>query len=117
MSLPWRCGLLTWPSTGEPRVPVQPDGTIVVPLLKNPVAASGKTIQNLRKDKGLEVLDKISIEVERNGHEDVITALMDYKEYISNETQALSMELKDKLADGTEVDMDDFRLKVEISKK
>ncbi|HUP79092.1 MAG TPA: polysaccharide biosynthesis/export family protein [Pirellula sp.] len=37
-------------SIKQPRVPVQPDGTIVVPLLKNPVAASGKTIQNLRKD-------------------------------------------------------------------
>jgi len=34
----------------QPRVPVQPDGTIIVPLLKAPVAASGKTIQSLRKD-------------------------------------------------------------------
>ena len=46
-----------------------------------------------------------------------ITALMDYKDYISSETQALSMELKDKLADGTEVDMDDFTLKVRVEIK
>ena len=37
-------------SIRQVRVPVQPDGTVIVPLLKNPMAASGKTIQNLRKD-------------------------------------------------------------------
>ena len=37
-------------SIKQVRVPVQPDGTVIVPLLKNPVAASGKTIQTLRKD-------------------------------------------------------------------
>ena len=37
-------------SIRQVRVPVQPDGTIIVPLLKNPMPASGKTIQNLRKD-------------------------------------------------------------------
>jgi polysaccharide export outer membrane protein len=37
-------------SIRQARVPVQPDGTIIVPLLKAPVPASGKTIQALRKD-------------------------------------------------------------------
>ena len=37
-------------SIRQAKVPVQPDGTIIVPLLKAPVAASGKTIQALRKD-------------------------------------------------------------------
>jgi polysaccharide export outer membrane protein len=37
-------------SIKQARVPVQPDGTVIVPLLKAPVQASGKTIQALRKD-------------------------------------------------------------------
>jgi isoleucyl-tRNA synthetase len=71
-------------------------------------------IQNLRKDMGLEVLDKIGIEVERDG-EVVTAALTEFRDYISSETQALTLELKEKLSDGTEVDVDDFMLKVKIS--
>jgi isoleucyl-tRNA synthetase len=71
-------------------------------------------IQNLRKDMGLEVLDKIGIEVERDG-EAVTRALTEFSEYISSETQALTLELKEKLSEATEVDMDDFMLKVKIS--
>lgn len=73
-------------------------------------------VQNLRKDLGLEVLDKIAIEVEK-GEEVASAALSEFKEYISTETQALSLELKDKLSDAAEVDMDDFVLKVKIKKQ
>lgn len=34
----------------QARVPIQPDGSIIVPMLKAPMQASGKTIQTLRKD-------------------------------------------------------------------
>ena len=37
-------------SIKQARVPIQPDGTVIVPLLKTPMDASGKTIQTLRKD-------------------------------------------------------------------
>jgi isoleucyl-tRNA synthetase len=65
---------------------------------------------------GLEVLDKIGIEVERDG-EVVTAALTEHRDYISTETQALSLDLKDRLPEATEVDMDDFMLKVKISLK
>ncbi|WP_276367444.1 isoleucine--tRNA ligase [Chryseolinea sp. H1M3-3] len=71
-------------------------------------------VQNLRKEQGLEVLDKISIEVEKDG-EAVTAALTEFSDYISTETQALTLELKDSIADATEVDMDEFVLKVRIS--
>jgi isoleucyl-tRNA synthetase len=61
----------------------------------------------------MEVLDKISIEVEKDG-EVVTNALTEFKEYISTETQAYTLELKDTLADATEVDMDEFVLKIRI---
>lgn len=71
-------------------------------------------VQNLRKDLGLAVLDKINIEVERDG-EVLTSALMSYREYISTETQALSLELKDSLPEAEEIDMDDFMLRIKIS--
>ena len=71
-------------------------------------------VQNLRKELGLAVLDKINIEVERDG-EVLNSALTSYREYISAETQALSLELKDKVTDANEVDMDDFMLRIKIS--
>jgi isoleucyl-tRNA synthetase len=41
--------------------------------------------------------------------------LTEHKDYISTETQALSLDLREKLSEATEVDMDDFMLKVKIS--
>jgi isoleucyl-tRNA synthetase len=67
----------------------------------------------LRKEQGLEVLDKISIEVEKDG-EAVTDALTTFKDYISTETQAYTLELKDTLANATSVDMDEFVLKIRI---
>jgi isoleucyl-tRNA synthetase len=71
-------------------------------------------VQNMRKDLGLAVLDKINIEVERDG-EALTSALTSYKDYISTETQAITLELKDKVNGGEEIDMDDFSLRIKIS--
>jgi isoleucyl-tRNA synthetase len=71
-------------------------------------------VQNLRKEMGFAVLDKITIEVERNG-EPVASALTQYCEYIQHETQAIRLELKDTVQDAAEVDMDEFKLNVKIS--
>ncbi|HZI24344.1 MAG TPA: isoleucine--tRNA ligase, partial [Chryseolinea sp.] len=73
-------------------------------------------VQNLRKEQGMEVLDKISIEVEKDG-EAVTAALTEFRDYISTETQAIALELKEKISDATEVDMDEFVLKIRISVK
>lgn len=106
-----------WSVASEGGITVALDITITNELRKEGIARDFvNRIQNLRKDMGLEVLDKIAIEVERDG-EAVTSALTDFKEYISTETQALSLELKEKLADGTEVDMDEFMLKVKIQVK
>jgi hypothetical protein len=45
----------------------------------------------------------------------VTSALISYKDYISAETQALKLELKDKISGAAEVDMDEFMLKIKIS--
>ena len=73
-------------------------------------------IQNHRKDMGLEVLDKIAIEVEKPGDAIVRAALIEFIDYIQSETQALRLELKDSLPSGSEVDLDEFKVKVFVLK-
>ena len=106
-----------WSVASEGALTVALDITITESLRKEGIARDFvNRVQNLRKDMGLEVLDKIGIEVERDG-EVVTAALTEFKEYISTETQALSLDLKDKLSEATEVDMDEFMLKIKIQVK
>jgi isoleucyl-tRNA synthetase len=106
-----------WAVATEGGITVALDINITEELKKEGIARDFvNRIQNLRKDMGLEVLDKINIEVERDG-ELVTSALTSFKDYISTETQALTLELKDKLTDASEVDMDEFVLKVKINLK
>jgi isoleucyl-tRNA synthetase len=106
-----------WAVATEGGITVALDVNITEDLKREGIARDFvNRVQNLRKDMGLEVLDKIGIEVERDG-ELVTAALTEFKEYISVETQALSLELKDKVADAADVEMDEFQLKVKISVK
>jgi len=106
-----------WSVANEGPLTVALDITITDDLKKEGIARDFvNRIQNMRKDMGLEVLDKIGIEVEKDG-EVVTTAITEFKDYIRVETQALTLEFKEKVADATEVDMDEFSLKVKISVK
>lgn len=106
-----------WAVASEGAVTVALDINITDALRREGIARDFvNRIQNLRKDMGLEVLDKIGIEVERDG-EFVTAALTEFRDYISTETQALSLDLRETIAEATEVDMDEFMLKVRISVK
>jgi isoleucyl-tRNA synthetase len=103
-----------WSVASENGLTVALDITLTDELKREGIARDFvNRVQNLRKDMGLQVLDKIAIEVEKDG-EIMTAALMEYKEYISTETQAVSLELKSTVAGATEVDMDEFVLKVMI---
>jgi isoleucyl-tRNA synthetase len=104
-----------WAVASENGLTVALDIRVTEALKKEGIARDFvNRVQNLRKEQGLEVLDKISIEVEKDG-EAVTAALTEFKDYISTETQALKLELKENIANATEVDMDEFVLKVKIS--
>ena len=104
-----------WSVASEGGVTVALDIVLTEELKREGIARDFvNRIQNLRKDMGLDVLDKILIEVEQNG--EAITAITEFKEYISTETQAVKLELKEKLLEATEVDMDEFVLKVKLAK-
>ncbi len=70
-------------------------------------------IQNLRKDIGLEVQDKIMIELQKN--EAFLNAALEAnKEYICRETQALGLEIKESIIEGKLLEIDDLKLLVNI---
>lgn len=74
-------------------------------------------VQNLRKEMGLEVLDKIRIELESgDAGQHALQAVRTFTGYITRETQALSLDVREGIADSVEVDMDDFVLKVRVTK-
>ncbi len=74
-------------------------------------------VQNLRKEGGLEVLDRITIDVEsRDADEHVIRAIRTFSDYITRETQALKLDIREGVSGGMDVDMDEFILKVRIAK-
>lgn len=105
-----------WSVATEGSITVALDISITDSLKKEGIARDFvNRVQNMRKDMGLEVLDKIGIEVQKNG-ELATAALTEFNNYIRTETQALSLELKENVVDGTEVDMDEFVLKVKISR-
>jgi isoleucyl-tRNA synthetase len=74
-------------------------------------------IQNLRKDMGLEVLDKISIEIENAATNGYHSAIHEHRSFIANETQALSIEFKEKVEDSVALDMDDLVMQVKVTVK
>ena len=70
-------------------------------------------VQNLRKDMGLDVQDKIHISVVE-GEQFVQNALTSNKNYICEETQALSLELVKSVSNGKQIEIDDLSLELEI---
>ena len=72
-------------------------------------------VQNIRKESGLEVQDKITIEIETH-HEILSSALNTFDNYIREETQANGIALVNELNDGETFQIDDFELKIKIRK-
>ncbi len=106
-----------WSVASEGNVTVALDITLTEALKKEGTARDFvNRIQNLRKDMGLEVLDKISIELQ-NSSPEVDSAINEFSDYIRTETQALSLELKSSVSDAVEIEMEDFNLKVKVTRK
>jgi isoleucyl-tRNA synthetase len=103
-----------WAVASEGGVTVALDITITETLKKEGIARDFvNRVQNLRKDMGLEVLDKINIEVQQDS-EVINTSLHEFSGYIRTETQALSLNMNPTV-DGVDVEMDESVLKVKIS--
>lgn len=103
-----------WSVANEGSLTVALDITITEDLKKEGIARDViNRIQNLRKEMGLEVQDKINIVFEKNNHL-VNKALEANQKYICQETQALSLKFQEELKDGKLLEMDEIKLKVKI---
>jgi isoleucyl-tRNA synthetase len=69
-------------------------------------------VQNIRKDKDFQVLDRIRVSVVKNKIFE--SALVQFKDYISNEILAKEILLVDSLADFEEVELNEEVLKVKV---
>lgn len=70
-------------------------------------------IQNLRKDSGLEVQDKIVVQLQSS--DDLVKGSVDtFKNYICQETQANELNLVSDLDGGQALEMDDFEVSVKL---
>ena len=91
------------------------DVTISEELRKEGVARElVNRIQNLRKDSGLEVTDKIKLTV--LNFENLQTSVEENKAYIMSETLTSEMVFVDSLTDGIEVEFDNIKSKILIKK-
>lgn len=71
-------------------------------------------VQNLRKDSGLEVQDKIAIELQSN--DDMVkSSIKSFKDYICRETQAIELNLVSSFEGGQKLEMDDFEVSVKLN--
>jgi isoleucyl-tRNA synthetase len=71
-------------------------------------------IQNIRKDSGFEVTDKINVQVKRNGPLEV--AVLKNVDYIKSETLTNELVFVDELENGAEIEFDEIKTMLLISK-
>lgn len=71
-------------------------------------------IQNIRKDSGFEVTDKIKVRVQKDGI--LEEALRANQEYIKAETLTEELIIEDKVENGTEIEFDEIKTSILISK-
>lgn len=106
-----------WLVANEGKLTVALEVNITEDLRKEGIARElVNRIQNIRKANGLEIVDKVKIKISKNEQTD--EAVNEYKSYICNQVLGTSIELTEHLsADSTEVDFDDFKLRIELIKE
>ncbi len=73
-----------------------------------------KRIQNLRKESGFEITDRIAIHLTHSEYTD--RAVNDYKDYICGQVLANTIDLSEHLQNPTILDFDEYTIQVEIEK-
>jgi len=71
-------------------------------------------IQNIRKDSGFEVTDKIKVQLQRSGA--LEQAIRNNENYIKDETLTQELHFADTVQNGIEIEFDDIKTMILISK-
>lgn len=104
-----------WLVMTEGGLTVALDITITDELLQEGIARELiNRIQNIRKDSGLEITDRISLKVRRD--ETLAPAIANNLDYIKHETLAESLVVEEAVAEGQEVRFDDIETSIYLEK-
>ena len=71
-------------------------------------------IQNIRKDSGFEVTDKIKVQIQRSG--ELEQAIKNNERYIKDETLTEELNFTDTIESGIEIEFDEIKTRILISK-
>ncbi|WP_159022369.1 isoleucine--tRNA ligase [Formosa sp. L2A11] len=104
-----------WLVANEGNLTVALDITISETLREEGIARELiNRIQNLRKDSGFEVTDRITVKLQK--HEDIVKAVATNLEYIKAETLTAKLEIMDLINDGIDIAFDGIETKLFIEK-
>jgi isoleucyl-tRNA synthetase len=104
-----------WLVANAGNITVALDITISETLKKEGIARElVNRIQNLRKDSGFEVTDKIIVYLQKDGI--IEEAIKSNEQYIKEETLTKELVLQDTIENGTEIVFDEVKTKILISK-
>ncbi len=104
-----------WLVASEGKLTLALDITITDELKREGVARElVNRIQNLRKESGFEVTDKIKIDIE--AREEIVDALKSFKEYICNQTLALSITVNSDIANPVTIEWEGEQLKIKLTR-
>jgi len=104
-----------WLVSNEGKLTVALDITVTDELLREGIARElVNRIQNIRKSNGYEIVDKILVEIE--SRIEINEAVKEYSNYIASQTLANSVLLLSDLQNATELEFDDYTVKVSVKK-
>ena len=104
-----------WLVANEGKLTVALDITVTDALVREGIARElVNRIQNIRKSNGYEIVDKIVVEIE--SREEIADAVTEYAGYIATQTLANAVVLVTELKEATELEFDEYTVKVSVKK-
>lgn len=104
-----------WLVSNEGKYTVALDITVTESLKREGTAREiVNRIQNLRKQIGLEVNDRVDLLI--LSHEATDAAIEEHREYIAKQVQASSIEISSSISDGLDMEIDGIHIPITISK-
>jgi isoleucyl-tRNA synthetase len=104
-----------WLVANEGKLTVALDITVSDELLREGIARElVNRIQNIRKSNGYEIVDKIVVEIE--SRDEINEAVKEFSNYIASQTLADSVLLSSNLSNATELEFDEYTVKVIVKK-
>ena len=105
-----------WLVSNEGRLTVALDITVTEALKKEGLARElVNRIQNLRKSNGYDIVDKVRIAIV--SIPEIVAVVEEYNQYIANQVLAVSIDLVEDIEeDATELDFDEFNLRIKVEK-